>query len=151
MLDKQTSTWYPKAWTGLTIDSGKYIWTYGDGNYYYSYGSTQYVLPSDSSIPSYKYLAINDSYIKLGATYTLKTFTISSWTADATIAPFTYKATVTATTTIGADTIVELLNNNAINFATHNFSIGDITGQNITIYSVGEPSSAISLKVRIWQ
>lgn len=79
----------------------------------------------------------------------LETYTITSWTADANIAPFTYKATATATTTIGANTMVELLNDNAINFATYNFNIGEINGQIITFYSIGEPSSSVSLKVRI--
>lgn len=79
----------------------------------------------------------------------VETFAITSWTADANISPYAYKATVTATATIGANTIVELLNNNAILFATYGFAIGDITNQVVTIYSIGEPESTISISIRI--
>ena len=41
VLDKQTSTWKPKVWKGLTIFSSNYIWTDGD-NIYYSYVSMPY-------------------------------------------------------------------------------------------------------------
>jgi len=77
---------------------------------------------------------------------TTEWLTISSWTADNTISPFTYKATVTAQTTISTNTVVRLVNNNAIGFATYGWSIGSISGQNITIYSIGQPSSSVTLK-----
>lgn len=78
-----------------------------------------------------------------------ETYTIADtdWTALAGSAPFTYSATVTATHTIGNDTIAELLNDQAILFGTHGFAIGDITGQTVTIFAIGAPSSSVSLKV----
>lgn len=79
----------------------------------------------------------------------VETFSVSSWTADNTIAPFTYKATVTLITTLSAQSIVELLNDDAVLFATYGFSIGDITNQVVTIYSIGEPSSTVSISIRI--
>lgn len=80
-----------------------------------------------------------------------ETFTVASsdWTSDANIAPFDYKATVTVTTTIGANTIVELVNNNAVAFATYGFSIGDVTGQVVTIYSIGQPSANIDFLIKV--
>lgn len=42
-LDKETKTWYPKTWTGLTGFSGDDIWHRGD-NIYYSNGSDHYEL-----------------------------------------------------------------------------------------------------------
>lgn len=79
----------------------------------------------------------------------VETFAVSSWTADGTIAPFTYKATVTLQTTLTNETIVELLNDDAVLFATYGFSIGSIASQVVTIYSVGQPSSSVSLSIRI--
>ena len=43
ILDRATSTWVNKTWTGLTNATGANIWTDGE-NIYYSYNSTQYVL-----------------------------------------------------------------------------------------------------------
>ena len=80
---------------------------------------------------------------------TTENFVISSWTADNSIAPYTYKANITISTTIGALTTVELINNNAILFATYGFAIGSIAGQVATIYSIGEPSSSITISIKI--
>ena len=80
---------------------------------------------------------------------TVETFTISSWTADNTIAPYTYKANITIQSTLSAQSIVELINDDATLFATYGFAIGSIASQVATIYSIGEPSSSVSLSVRI--
>ena len=48
ILDKATSTWSPKTWSGLTTFSGINIWTDGN-NIYYSYGSNQYILDKATS------------------------------------------------------------------------------------------------------
>lgn len=80
-----------------------------------------------------------------------ETFTVASsaWTSDGNIAPFDYKTTITVTTTIGANTIVELVNNNAVAFATYGFSIGDVTNQVVTIYSIGQPSANIDFLIKV--
>ncbi len=44
VLNKSTSTWSTKSWSGLTNFDGRYIWTDGDNIYYFIY-SDQYVLP----------------------------------------------------------------------------------------------------------
>lgn len=82
---------------------------------------------------------------------TNETFTIANtdWISDANIAPFTHKTTITVTTTIATDTVVELVNNNAIAFATYGFSIGDVTNQVVTIYSIGQPSANIDFLIRV--
>ena len=48
VLDKSTSTWTPKTWTGLTSFDGSYVWTDGE-NIYYSLDSNQYVLDKATS------------------------------------------------------------------------------------------------------
>lgn len=80
---------------------------------------------------------------------TIETYSVASsaWTALASSTPFTYSTVLTATTTIGASTIVELMNDNAVLFANHGFSIGSVSGQNVTIYSIGQPSTSVNLKV----
>ena len=86
------------------------------------------------------------------ATYvngTTETYTIttSDWTALASSDPYTYSATVTATTTIGANTIVHLYNDQPVNFANYGFAVASVSGQVLTIYSIGAPSSSVTLKI----
>ena len=76
--------------------------------------------------------------------YTIAT---SDWSALSASSPYTYQATVTATHTIGASTIAELINDAPVTFATYGFAIGDISGQSVTIYSIGQPSDSVTLKV----
>lgn len=73
----------------------------------------------------------------------------SSWSELSDSSPYTYSATVTATTTIGTNSIVELINNQAVLFATYGFAIGSISGQNITIYSIGQPSESVTLTLEV--
>lgn len=80
---------------------------------------------------------------------TRESFTVANWSALSDKSPFTYSATVTAATQIGADTAVELINDDAVKFGTYGFAIGAVSGQIITIYSVGAPSSSVTLKVDI--
>lgn len=77
-------------------------------------------------------------------TYTIAT---SDWSALSSSSPYTYQATVTATYTIGNSTIAELLNDSPVTFATYGFAIGSISSQSVTIYSIGQPSASVSLKV----
>ena len=76
--------------------------------------------------------------------YTIAT---SDWSALSASSPYTYQATVTATHTIGANTVAELLNDAPVTFATYGFAIGSISGQSVTIYSIGQPSASVTLKV----
>ena len=48
VLNKSTSTWEAKTWSGLTSFDGRSIWTDGD-NIYYSSGTSQYVLNKSTS------------------------------------------------------------------------------------------------------
>lgn len=70
-----------------------------------------------------------------------------SWSALSSSDPYTFQATVTATHTISASTVAELLNDAPVTFATYGFAIGSISGQSVTIYSIGQPSASVTLKV----
>ena len=93
--------------------------------------------------------AATKNYVDTKAIGTDETYTIADtdWTALSASSPYTYSADVTATYTIGANTIVELLNDQAVNFATYGFAIGAVSSQTVTIYSIGAPSSSVTLKV----
>ena len=71
----------------------------------------------------------------------------TDWTALPGASPYTYSADVTATYAIGNDTIVELINDNPVLFSTYGFAIGAVNSQTVTIYSVGAPSSSVSLTI----
>lgn len=75
------------------------------------------------------------------------TITSSSWTKLADKSPFTYSATITATKTITDTTEVELINNQAVLFATYGFVIGDITEQTITLYAISQPTEDITITI----
>lgn len=88
------------------------------------------------------------NYIKdIGGIVDVESYTISAWTPLASSSPYTYKATVTATYTIGNDTTVELINDQAVLFAKYGFAIGEISGQTVTIYSIGVPDINVTLEV----
>lgn len=82
-------------------------------------------------------------------TYEIKTIQTTDWTALSSSTPYTYSATVSATATISTNTIIELVNDNPILFATYGFAIASVIGQNITIYSIGIPDTSVSLKIGI--
>lgn len=80
-----------------------------------------------------------------------ETFTIESapWSALSDSSPYTYSATITLTTTLDTNSIVELINNQPVLFATYGFAIGSISGQVATIYSIGQPSENVTLTIGI--
>ena len=80
---------------------------------------------------------------------TAETFTVNDWSALADKAPFTHSATVTAATTIEADTLVELINDNALAFAKYGITIGAVDGQAITVFSVAQPTESVTLRIEI--
>lgn len=73
----------------------------------------------------------------------------SAWTSLSNAGPFTVQATVTATTTIGADAIIELYNDQPVAFATYAFSIASVSGQTITFYALEAPAAQVTLSVGI--
>lgn len=85
-----------------------------------------------------------------GTTETL-TIATSDWTALSASDPYDYSATVTATTTISATSTVELVNDQAVLFGTHGFAIGsvDTVNNTVTIYSIGVPSTSVSLTIKV--
>lgn len=86
-----------------------------------------------------------------GSSTTYETLTVSStsWSILNNSSPYTYQATVTLTTTLSENSVVELINNQAVLFATYNFAIGQVNGQNITIYSIGNVGQNIDFLVGV--
>lgn len=77
-------------------------------------------------------------------TYIIET---TDWSALTESSPYDYQTTVIATYPIDSSTVVELLNDNPIQFANHGFAIGNISGQNVTLYSIGQSSTVETLKI----
>jgi hypothetical protein len=82
---------------------------------------------------------------KVSESYTITT---SDWTTLSSSSPYTYSTTVTATHAIGNDTIIELINDQPVLFGNHGFAIANVSGQVLTIYSIGIPSASITLEVQ---
>lgn len=82
---------------------------------------------------------------------TKSTLTIATtdWAALADSSPYTYSATKALTIADGST--IELINDNAVLFATHGFAIGYATTTEVTIYSVGVPTASVSLKVEVYK
>lgn len=70
-----------------------------------------------------------------------------SWNPTIDILPFVYSATVTATTTISENMVIELYNDDAVLFANYGFSIGKVEGQTLTIYVLDKPEGQITLTI----
>ena len=81
------------------------------------------------------------------ATYETYTITSNSWTALSSSEPFTYQTTVTATYTIGNDTEVGIINDQPVLFANYGFIVGSVSGQNVTLYAIGQPDTSVSLTI----
>ena len=78
-----------------------------------------------------------------------QTIESASWTSLSGQTPYTYSATITLTTALDLNSIVELINNQPTLFATYGFAIGSISGQVATIYSIGQPSTSVTLTVGV--
>lgn len=79
-------------------------------------------------------------------------FSVDDWQAlGIDYRPYKSYAVKTAQTTIEANTIVELMNNNPVAFARYGLAIGAVNGQNITFYSTMSDSfEAYGIEVRIY-
>lgn len=66
--------------------------------------------------------------------------TVSTWTADAAISPFAYKATVLLTNAVGTNTVIEI-SLDAIVAATTGIVIGGVSGQVATLYAKEQPTA----------
>lgn len=86
-----------------------------------------------------------------GTSTTYETLTVAStsWIMLNNSSPYTYQATVTLTTTLSDDSVVELINNQAVLFATYGFAIASISGQVATIYSIGQPTENVNLTMGV--
>ena len=103
-----------------------------------------------SDVGNANYLKLYNLYLIEGTT-AIENHTIvtSAWTALSGSAPYTYSATVTVTAEISETSIIELYNNNAVLFAKYGFAIGAVSGQNVTVYSIGQPTESVALTIQI--
>lgn len=90
------------------------------------------------------YTAVQQKAVGTTENYSISS---ASWTALSNASPYTYATTVTATTTISANTIVRLLNDQPVNFAKYGFAVASVSGQTVTIYSIGQPTGSVTLKI----
>lgn len=75
----------------------------------------------------------------------------TDWNELSCSSPYSYQALATLSTTIPVNGAVELVNDQAVLFATHGFAIGAVntTNNTITIYSIGKPTSSVSLNIKV--
>lgn len=125
--------------------------TYTNGNGLVLSGNTFSVDTAVVALNSYvdgQVSTLNDR-IDETAVGTFETYTIpvADWAPLAGQYPFAYSANATATYTIGSDTIVELINDQAALFANYGFAIGAVSGQTVTFYAIDSPVDPVTLKV----
>lgn len=150
--DSKLYIWYQDQWYEKEVEGGGggTSYTAGDGividNDEISVDLAQSTGTSTTNVMSQK--AVTDALASaaIGTTESY-TITTNNWSALSASSPYTYSATVTATYTIGNNTIAELINDNAVAFSNYGFAIGSISGQNVTIYSIGQPDTSVTLKV----
>ena len=101
--------------------------------------------------PSLAQDAATKNYVDTVAIGTEEALTIATtdWAALSGASSYNYSATVTAATTIGATSTVELVNDQAVLFGTYGFAIGAISGQDVTIYSIGQPDASVTLTIKV--
>lgn len=88
---------------------------------------------------------------KVGTFGEFHTFEIpaAAWAGVQDASPYKVATVVMSETGISDDTVVELLNDQAVLFANYGFAIGNITGRMITIYALSAPTEPISLTVSV--
>lgn len=73
----------------------------------------------------------------------------SGWASISNKYPYTYYTTIAITQTLTANTVVELINDNALLFSKHGFAIYQIQNQTVVIYSIGQPADTVQFTFRI--
>ena len=103
-----------------------------------------------SDVGNANYLKLYNLYLIEGTT-AIENHTIvtSAWTALSGSAPYTYFATVTVSAEISQTSVIELYNNNAVLFANYGFAIGAVSGQTVTVYSIGLPTESVTLTIQV--
>ena len=75
---------------------------------------------------------------------------VTEFTADSSISPFDHYVDITLSHTLSENSVVELINDDGINFAKYCFTIISLTNQVVRVACIGQPSS-ITLKFKIWE
>ncbi|MBQ3306425.1 hypothetical protein IJH02_03260 [Candidatus Saccharibacteria bacterium] len=123
---------------GTTISATDTTYTAGTG---LNLNGTQFV--ADTSVLATQ-ANLNSKAVGTTETYTIP---YTSWLTQSAIDPFKYKTTVSAAYIIGNSTLVELINDQAVQFAKYGLAIGSVSGQSITLYSLEQPTSALTLSI----
>ena len=90
------------------------------------------------------------SYYAKKPTFENKTISTSAWSEVEGADPFTHKATVSFTASLSGDnTVLQLFNSDRNLFAAYGFEMAECSGQSVTIYAVGKPSTSVTLKFMI--
>ena len=113
------------------------------------YNNSNYRLLTGLYDPQSAHDAATKGYVD-GTTESV-TIADTDWSALSSSDPYTYSATKTLTATIGANSTVSLINDNAVSFGTYGFAIGAVDQPNntITVYSIGSPSASVTLKINV--
>lgn len=91
------------------------------------------------------------SYYAKKPTFENKAISTSAWSEVEDADPFTHKATVSFTASLSGDnTVLQLFNSDRDLFATYGFEMAECSGQSVTIYAVGKPSTSVTLKFMIY-
>lgn len=88
----------------------------------------------------------NKQNIPIVNNYTIQS---SSWMALENQSPYTYNSNINISPTVGVNSIIELINNQPVLFAKYGFAIGEINGQSVIIYSIGQPSNDTTLTLSV--
>lgn len=70
-----------------------------------------------------------------------------NWQHSTEVSPFNWYAEVTATTPIGTDSVVELVNNDPFSFSNYGFAIAEAAGQTIRFLAYSIPGDWHEMKV----
>lgn len=77
------------------------------------------------------------------------TISSNTWVEDTNVSPFSYIATINLTNLKASSTSIELLNNNAILFATFGFAIGSVSESSVIIYAMDKPTEDVTLTFEV--
>ena len=137
------------AFGAMSIASVKGTVSFNTSSPGFGYNNSAYRLLTGLYDPQSAHDAATKGYVD-GTTESV-TIADTDWSALSSSDPYTYSATKTLTATIGANSTVELINDNAVSFGTYGFAIGAVDQPNntITVYAIGSPSASVNLKINV--
>lgn len=71
------------------------------------------------------------------------------WSPVSNVSPYTYSSTITLSSLSATSSSIELINDQPVLFSAHGFAIASVSGSNVVVYSIGQPTADVTLTFEV--